>query len=453
MLTNKERRTLRALAAADGAPFTELVRIAGLDPAHTFRGADLHDVDFGESDLFGYDFTEADLSGANLERASIRGAIFVRCRTRRTRWPRPPIDEKPPARALNDMQRHAAECMLNDLESKRRALVLMPLGTGRSAVLEEVIFRTFSEYRQHDRALLLVNTVAEREDFARRLSERLGFGVVTAARTIRDLPFLDGVIACNATYRELGQLDPETAQKLLGNFGAIFTTSLEKVVQLERAGRDMLSETGIGAIDSLPIASDRPDRRQFIQRMHRLFGEPSFVYSVEDAVGNDLLRPVHILQISDRDGHYPEYRARKPQTRHDLYDFLSPIADQIARLVETSHPPSLFVLAKNDEHISLLQELLHDRGHSGPGMVTRLGGRWNEQRLAQPIDQIPGIVLASVSRQSMEAARRHSHVVVAATLSVARAQDLAYRPRSFAGSGKATIYDLTGAFSGFPHTR
>ncbi len=56
--------------AAIGAPteiFSELVRIAGLDPARAFVGARLHRVDLRGSDLTGFDLSGADLTDAVIE--------------------------------------------------------------------------------------------------------------------------------------------------------------------------------------------------------------------------------------------------------------------------------------------------------------------------------------------------------------------------------------------------
>lgn len=86
-LSRSERATLAALAAADGSTFTELVRIAKLDPAKAFRDADLSGIDFAGCDLSGYDFSGADLTGSSFRHASTDGAIFKRAKTAGTAWP------------------------------------------------------------------------------------------------------------------------------------------------------------------------------------------------------------------------------------------------------------------------------------------------------------------------------------------------------------------------------
>jgi formylglycine-generating enzyme required for sulfatase activity len=74
---------LGAVLEAGTESFTELASLGGLDPAKSFRGADLRHVDFATDDLSGYDFSGADLTGANLAHARTSGLIW----DARTIWP------------------------------------------------------------------------------------------------------------------------------------------------------------------------------------------------------------------------------------------------------------------------------------------------------------------------------------------------------------------------------
>ena len=73
-LTRKQRRGVRFIHKYPKESFVEISRAVGLDPASSFRAADLRGVDFGDDDLSGFDFTDADLRGANLEGARLSGA-------------------------------------------------------------------------------------------------------------------------------------------------------------------------------------------------------------------------------------------------------------------------------------------------------------------------------------------------------------------------------------------
>ena len=63
-------RRVVAVLDAPATGFVALARVAGLDPARDFRGADLCNVDFGADDLEVFDFSGADLTGADLSRVT-----------------------------------------------------------------------------------------------------------------------------------------------------------------------------------------------------------------------------------------------------------------------------------------------------------------------------------------------------------------------------------------------
>ncbi|CAL4869287.1 Polyribonucleotide nucleotidyltransferase (plasmid) [Asticcacaulis sp. MM231] len=74
----------RVLQASNGAPFQELVRIAGLDPEHDFRNCMLRKVDFSGSDISRFDFTGSQLIECKFSRAKLGSAIFLGAQFRGT---------------------------------------------------------------------------------------------------------------------------------------------------------------------------------------------------------------------------------------------------------------------------------------------------------------------------------------------------------------------------------
>jgi len=81
-------RRIHTVLAADTDSFTTLAILGGLEPATSFRGADLRLVDFGSDDISGYDFSETDLTEANLSKArGIEWALFHGAKTDGTLWP------------------------------------------------------------------------------------------------------------------------------------------------------------------------------------------------------------------------------------------------------------------------------------------------------------------------------------------------------------------------------
>ncbi|MGX4802072.1 tetratricopeptide repeat protein [Bradyrhizobium guangdongense] len=63
-------RRISAVLQADTESFAMLTIIGGLDPAQSFRRADLSGVNFGTDNLSKFDFSYANLSGANLSNAT-----------------------------------------------------------------------------------------------------------------------------------------------------------------------------------------------------------------------------------------------------------------------------------------------------------------------------------------------------------------------------------------------
>ncbi len=78
-----------AVATAEVNSFVALARLAGLNPATAFRGADLRNVDFGTDNLAGFDFSFSLLQGANFSNATgLDLAHFLKCATDNcTKWP------------------------------------------------------------------------------------------------------------------------------------------------------------------------------------------------------------------------------------------------------------------------------------------------------------------------------------------------------------------------------
>ncbi len=62
--------TLVTMAEEGRGTFAEMARVAGLDPATDFVGADLSGVDFLDEDLTGFRFCDADLTGCDFRRAA-----------------------------------------------------------------------------------------------------------------------------------------------------------------------------------------------------------------------------------------------------------------------------------------------------------------------------------------------------------------------------------------------
>jgi uncharacterized protein YjbI with pentapeptide repeats len=74
---NNDRLKLIDAVMTSSDDFCALVRASGLDPAQSFRDADLADVDFGDADLTAFSFHGAVLDGADLSKSQVsKDALF-----------------------------------------------------------------------------------------------------------------------------------------------------------------------------------------------------------------------------------------------------------------------------------------------------------------------------------------------------------------------------------------
>lgn len=67
---------LERLERHSGRSFSELIKVAGLDPRMDLIDADLRFQDFSNQDLDGFDFTRSNVIGSNFDNAKIQGAVF-----------------------------------------------------------------------------------------------------------------------------------------------------------------------------------------------------------------------------------------------------------------------------------------------------------------------------------------------------------------------------------------
>lgn len=86
-LTDKQNSIVLEILNSNDVTFSDLVKIAELDPASDFRHANLQNVDFGTAKLSGYDFTGADFSGANFRLAAIGEMISEGAVVEGAVWP------------------------------------------------------------------------------------------------------------------------------------------------------------------------------------------------------------------------------------------------------------------------------------------------------------------------------------------------------------------------------
>lgn len=453
MINDADKKTLMAIAAAKGASFVELARIAGLDPRSAFRGADLRDVDFQECDLDGFDFTHADLSGATFKGASLKGAIFSEIPLASTLLAAQPTGQQPTAeadrKALTADQQHLLDLMREALDERGRALALMPTGTGRSAVLVELIAQTVPN---RSRAALVVTSAAEREQMIARLQERLPGQLVMSSRDARETPGWTGVIVHSASaydnnFRAL-------LEATFSDLDFLFSTSLERLHGLTRAADGLLGFVRTAVFDTplIDIGSRDFDRQNRLVR--ELFGKPTIDSRIDEALKSGQLIEAKIVQ-PNVPGAIPPARAmfsssvQRPGPE-ELLRQLEPVTAELVEILHAMRPQSLLVLCRDAPQSKVVYILLGQLLHDADG-IRPASPRWSAEKIRSELESKGGIVVAPLSHQSLDAARLLPNVAVFTPMRLALAQELAFRPSSpFSQSMVPLVIDFAGAFTGFP---
>lgn len=452
MISRADENVLIAIAEADGASFTELVEIAGLDPGTSFRGADLRDVDFGTCNLAGYDFTEANLTGASFRQAEIAGASFDDAVLVDVIWPqvRTSRSRRPDSPKLHGVQIEAVELMLEDIYSRRRAIAMMPTGSGRNAVIEEVIATIM---KPGERALLVVSSAVERDMMVAQLEKRLrDVPIITLGKAgTRRYPHGLAVHNSSAFGTSFSMLFEMLDWH--GRIDAIFATSTERLQQVLNTAQVENRDLLIAAVD-IPLSDygRREDRKRLETRIAKIFGRASFILSIDQLIVQGTLRPARIIAPFPV---HPPLPKRRPYfagsndaTSSELIYRMEPHIDALHEACEIGGLDDVFVLCADDQQARVAEILLNNR-YDSPTLARRVGQRWSATQIAETVRYRGGFVISPVTRQAIDAARLSDHVAVLTELKMEYAQDIAFRPLR-PDERQPLILDFSETFSSFP---
>lgn len=446
-----DKQVLLELAQNDGASFEDLVALAGLDPASSFRGADLSGVDFGSCALAGYDFTEADISHARLDRASVEGAIFDAVTAVGTRWPsqggtktaRRHLGSK-----LRPFQEKALNALLERLSKRRdRALALVPIGGGRHAILEELIMRLL-DAAQLKMAAIFVRNTAERAEIINRLAQRLPGVAVQDGRNPPDISRSPQILVFLSNGYGSGL---RSLRKILASgfvFDHLFLTTLVGAGAIV-ADATRTGWTSVGAITSPPSATSSPEARRESRAIEEIFGRPVTTVSIQSLVEQGYLIASDIL--------VPRTTRRRGTS---LYADTAGVEEAPEALVQSlgsflvqAQVATAVVLCRNVEATYLISDML-------TRMPLRLPHRIVRGRDGRHVDKnrlfadAPIIIFATVTGASIELCHGAECVAAVTTLSSDNVERLALRPRSKGAAGNGPlILDYGGSFMGLPTVR
>jgi hypothetical protein len=390
-LSDEQERVLAEILKADGADFSALVGIAGLDPSVDFRGADLRGVDFGRSDLAGYDFSDADLSGCRFDRAGLKGAIFANNRDEGTVWPRPPSERRPSRavlRATTDFELHpfhreAMSSIVAALErGVARPVVLMPPGTGRTMLLEALLSELDNRYMLGV-ALVYAPTQVAVEQLRHRFSYRFGPDAVAGSNSKEmPVPFDARLIVAGISSLRTDALEYYPARTFSGIthifiLDGALTSSRLRYLQSQYPGVQIVSfavSRPTAEVHRTPIIED---------------GEVVFDLSYNQAVGAKLLVPAAI------------HNYRSPgRVEHADEEEMGLIVSEVLEVVRSMPSGAVGgMVCRNTASVRKLARELHDgidhhrQGHSGIQRVVQHTSLSADESLVRAALDLPGTVL------------------------------------------------------------
>ena len=462
MLSQAAADVLVALRGANGAPFTELVRIAGLDPSTDLRNADLSGVDFAGCDLSGYDFSGAILANASFAGAKTESARFDRADLTGVRWAagrRPdasPTLHSHPLR-LRPWERQAVDVLTRELLQARpaRALAVLPPGVGRTSIVAAT-FRALVASGDVARGLILTESVVLREGLSHRLREA---GVVCRHLLVasgnpasaRGEVIVDTFANYTRLRRETGSTAREFQPMMEISHYAFLSLPTRRRAEIAAIALELAAPSILAIADGTDNGLEGAEGRTRMRgRLRLVFDHVSFEYTLAQAIGDGVLRPADVDDRSFLVERYREHRG-VPEERGQaviegsLFDF----TEEIARLGDA--PRVLLIVPDTDliePAMTGYREAMIPRPGGQPIHLVPISsrhGRVAEQRSAAAR---PGaVVVTTPSQVDASLVRIMEAVGVLAPLPDRVAMVLAYPPAA-AGRGAALpVLDYVGSMS------
>jgi len=448
MLSDEEKLILHKLIAADDASFTDLVRIAGLDPSKDFRGANLRKVDFTGCNLTGYDFTGTDMSGSDLSGAYLGDANFTQAVTQGTKWPE---SDHPGYKAANlaVFQKSVIGAMLRDLYNRGTALALLPIGIGASRILEEVVCNVIATRKP---VLVILQTRLEADQFLKTMSLRLDVRI-RKKRSIETRPYPgidvtelgDRLMVMVANREEQDNAVRMGAFDNVSRFEAVFVTSVDAAEQISWAVKAAGQGPMLACIARDPVFDRRIQSRRNGQILE-IFGTPSIEIDLRQMVDEGYIQRAEIIRVqTNRYALMPEQRkqsSREISGYVSLSEEVNAHASAILEIYNSNPSPGLFVLTFDSE---MLIESLRKQSGFAPEVFYHCNAK-SRIKFNKKLANIDGrIIVASTMTSTVQQAIQHPRVVVTSELPQSDIMKLAFRPPSFSGT-PFYIFDLASFF-------
>jgi superfamily II DNA or RNA helicase len=257
-----------------------------------------------------------------------------------------------PERPLRPYQGEAFQCLVEDLEERGKALLILATGLGKTVVGGEVIAR----HLRHRSGRVLV--VAHTKELAEQLERALWYHLPKETRT--------QLLTGDFKPDDLRGITCATVASALSYVRGGYRPSLVMVDEAHHVGEngqfaellDLLADVPQFGVTATPWRGDRFDIR-------RRFGEPSYTLGIEDGMRLGYLAEVHYRLFTDnidwdfvRHASDHQYTIRDLNARLFLPDRDEAIRDELTEIWERTREPRAVVFCRTIEHAERMANLL-----------------------------------------------------------------------------------------------
>lgn len=258
-----------------------------------------------------------------------------------------------PERPLRPYQSEAFQCLVEDLEERGKALLILATGLGKTVVGGEVIARHL-RHGPGNRVLVVAHT----KELAEQLERALWYHIPKETRT--------QLLTGDFKPDDLRGITCATVASALSYVRGGYRPSLVMVDEAHHVGEngqfaellDLLADVPQFGVTATPWRGDRFDIR-------RRFGEPSYTLGIEDGMRLGYLAEVHYRLFTDnidwdfvRHASDHQYTIRDLNARLFLPDRDEAIRDELTEIWERTREPRAVVFCRTIEHAERMANLL-----------------------------------------------------------------------------------------------
>ena len=283
------------------------------------------------------------------------------------------------------------------------------------------------------------------------LRERMPGHDVISSRDARETPGWGGIVVHSAS-----SYDNRFKYLLEVTFAYIdllFSTSLERLQRFTRTTENRLGFVRMAVFETPLIDIGNRDFARQNRLVRELFDKPTFEYRIEGAleagqlIQAKIVQPDVLVPIPPRQGMFTSAPQQAPE---ELLHQLQPLTGELVGILHSMRLQSLLLLCRDPTQAKAIYILLCEAFPRAEA-IRSSSPRWSAEKIRSELISNGGIIVAPLTRQSVDAARLLPNIAVFTPMRLALAQELAFRPAvAFSRTMVPLVVDFAGAFTGFP---